>query len=263
LPQLIEKRKSLGKQIDLQQRKNKELKEKLTELGAMANLGKISALVAHEINNILMPLGNYAQVALNNPQDKELTEKALHKTIQNSARASEILESIMAMVNGEAAEMKECKLIDLVNEVFSCIGRDFEKDGIKVKLDVPEDLTVNVVPVQIEQVLMNLILNAREAMIPGGGILAIKAIQQNDEIVITVSDTGCGVSPENLGKVFKPFFTTKTPTSTAGRTGSGLGLAFCAEIVEVHNGTISVHSEQRKGTEFIITLPVIPHLLSP
>ena len=118
MPQLIEKRKSLGKQIDLQQQENKELKAKLIELQAMANLGKISAIVAHEINNILMPLGNYAQAALNNPQDKELTEKALHKTIQNSARASEILESIMAMVNGEAAEMRECRLIESCKRGF-------------------------------------------------------------------------------------------------------------------------------------------------
>jgi signal transduction histidine kinase len=256
LPQLIEKRRSLANQIHLQRQENKELRAKLIELGAMANLGKISAVVAHEINNILMPLGNYAQAALGNPQDKELTEKALHKTIQNSARASEILESIMAMVNGEAAEIKECKLINLVNEVFSCIGRDFEKDGIKVKLDVPADLTMRVVPVQIEQVIMNLLLNAREAMIPHGGILAIKAVQQNDEIILTVADTGCGISPENLKKVFKPFFTTKTLDSTAGRTGSGLGLAFCAEIVEVHNGSISVQSEPGKGTEFTVTLPV-------
>jgi len=256
LPQLIEKRRSLANQIHLQRQENKELRAKLIELGAMANLGKISAVVAHEINNILMPLGNYAQVALSNPQDRELTEKALHKTIQNSARASEILESIMAMVNGEAAEIKECKLINLVNEVFFCIGRDFEKDGINVKLDVPADLTMRVVPVQIEQVIMNLVLNAREAMIPRGGILFIKAMQQNDEIVLIVADTGSGISPENLKKVFKPFFTTKTPSSTAGRTGSGLGLAFCAEIIEVHNGSISVQSEPGKGTEFTVTLPV-------
>jgi signal transduction histidine kinase len=256
LPQLIEKRRSLSKQVDLQRQENKELRAKLIKLGAIANLGKISALVAHEINNILMPLGNYAQAALSNPEDRELTEKALHKTIQNSARASEILESIMAMVSGEAAEVRECKLIELVNEVFSCIGRDFEKDAIKVKLDIPADLTICVVPVQIQQVIMNLVLNAREAMIPRGGILSIKAMKQNDEIVFSVADTGCGINSENLKKVFKPFFSTKTINSTAGRTGSGLGLAFCVEIVEAHNGTISVQSEQEKGTEFIITLPL-------
>jgi signal transduction histidine kinase len=256
LPQLIEKRKSLNKQIDSQKQQNNELKAKMTKLQAMANLGKVSAIVAHEINNILMPLGNYAQAALAHPQDKELTEKALQKTIQNSARASEILESIVAMVNGETAEVRECRLAHLVDEVFSCIGRDFEKDGIKVKRDIPADLTINVVPVQFQQVIMNLVLNAYEAMKPRGGILSIKAIKQNNKLVFTVTDTGCGISPENLSRIFEPFFTTKTPTFPASKTGAGLGLAFCAEIIESHNGTISVQSEQTKGTEFTITLPL-------
>jgi signal transduction histidine kinase len=257
LPQLIEKRKSLGKQINLQQQENKELKAKLTKLQAMANLGKVSAIVAHEINNILMPLGNYAQAALNYPQDRDLTEKALKKTIHNSARASEILESIMAMVNGESAEVRKCRLINLVNEVFSCIGRDFGKDRIKLKIDIPADLDIDVVPVQFQQVIMNLVLNAYEAMQPCGGTLLIKAQEQDGKIVLTVADTGCGISPENLDRIFEPFFSTKTSDSPAGRTGSGLGLAFCMEIIESHNGTLAVQSEREKGTEFIITLPLI------
>lgn len=256
MPQLIAKRKSLSKQVELQLKENKELKKKLVELQAMANLGKISAIVAHEINNILMPLGNYALAALSSPDDKELTEKALHKTIQNSSRASEILESIMAMVSGETAVMRQVRLINLVNEVFSCIGRDFEKDGIKVKIDIPPELTLNVVPVQIHQVIMNLVLNAREAIMPHQGTLSIKAMKQNNEIILTIKDSGCGISPENLDKVFKPFFTTKTTDSPAGRTGFGLGLAFCAEIIEAHNGTISVQSQLEQGTEFTITLPI-------
>jgi signal transduction histidine kinase len=203
-----------------------------------------------------MPLGNYAQAALNNPQDRVLAEKALQKTVKNSARASEILESIMAMVNGEAAEVRKCRLTNLVNEVFSCIARDFEKDKIKLILDIPENITVDVVPVQFQQVLMNLILNAREAMMPAGGTLSIKAVVRDDEVIVAVADTGCGIKPENLDNIFKPFFSTKTLDSPAGRTGSGLGLAFCTEIIDAHNGTITVQSQPGKGTEFIIKLPL-------
>jgi signal transduction histidine kinase len=152
--------------------------------------------------------------------------------------------------------VRACILTNLVDEVFSCIGRDFEKDGIKVKLDIPADLTINVVPVQFQQVIMNLVLNAYEAMQPRGGTLSVKAMEQNDKIVFTIADTGCGISPENLGRIFEPFFSTKTRSSPASRTGAGLGLAFCAEIIEAHNGTISVRSEQIKGTEFTITLPL-------
>ncbi|MBN1787509.1 MAG: HAMP domain-containing histidine kinase [Sedimentisphaerales bacterium] len=256
MPQLINKRRSLTKRISLQQQENKELKAKLAKLQALANLGKVSAIVAHEINNILMPLGNYAQAALNYPQDQALTEKALKKTIQNSARASEILESIMAMVNGESAEIRRCRLLNIVKEVFSSIGRDFSKDKIKVNLEIPEDMNVDVIPVQFQQVIMNLILNAHDAMKPHGGILTVKACQEKNKAIIIIADTGTGISPENIEKIFEPFFTTKTIESQAERTGSGLGLAFCMDIIEAHNGTMAVQSERGQGTEFKITLPL-------
>ncbi|OHB56054.1 MAG: hypothetical protein A2Y12_17580 [Planctomycetes bacterium GWF2_42_9] len=251
---IIEKRRSLNKEISEQLQQKKELEVRLTRLQALANLGTLTAMVAHEINNILTPLGNYASVALGRPGDKELTEKALKKTVHNSNRASEILESILSIVNGEAAEKKICRLKQLLGEVFSCISRDFEKDCIKVKQEIPEDLDISVVPVQMQQVLMNLILNAREAMLPGGGSLIIEAKDAGDSVIITVADSGSGISPENMAKVFQPFFTTKTPTSPAARAGAGLGLHFCKEIVESHNGTIEVES-QGNGTKFTIILP--------
>lgn len=255
LPQLIQKRRSLNKEINLQVQQNKELQARLAKLQTLANLGTISAIVAHEINNILMPLGNYAQVALNNPQDTQLTQKALQKTVYNSARASEILESILAVVNGEAIEKKICRLQQLLEEVFSCIGRDFGKDCVKVKMEVPDELGFPAVPVQFQQVLMNLILNAREAMMPRGGILGINATKEQDKVIIEVSDTGCGIELENMSRLFEPFFSTKTLQSPAGRVGAGLGLVFCKEIIDSHEGTIDVQSEPGKGTKFTITLP--------
>ncbi len=252
---IIAKRRSLNKEISEQLQQKKELEARLTRLQTLANLGTLTAMIAHEINNILMPLSNYANVALQNPNDKALTEKALQKTAHNSARAGEILESIMAIVNGEAAEKRVCRLKQLVNEVFSCISRDFEKDCIKVKLEIPEDMDVAVVPVQMQQVMMNLIINAREAMLPRGGILTITAQNVDNSIAIEITDTGSGISPEDMEKVFQAFFTTKTPTSPAARAGAGLGLHFCKEIVESHNGTINVESTPDKGTKFSITLP--------
>ncbi|MDD5011202.1 MAG: HAMP domain-containing sensor histidine kinase [Phycisphaerae bacterium] len=255
MTQIIAKRRSLNKEINLQLQANKELQARFAKLQTLANLGTISAIVAHEINNILMPLGNYAQVALNNPQDTQLAKKALEKTVYNSARASEILEGIIAVVNGEALEKKICRLKQLVDEVFACIGRDFEKDRLKVAIDIPETMDINVVPVQFQQVLMNLILNAREAMMPRGGTLTINARKEQDKIIIEISDTGCGIEPDNMEKIFSPFFSTKTLDSPAGRVGAGLGLLFCKETVDSHNGTIDVQSAPDKGTKFTITLP--------
>lgn len=255
MPELLQKRRSLNKEISFQLQEKKELEARLSRLQALANLGTLTAMVAHEINNILMPLGNYAQVALSCPADKELTEKALKKTVFNSSRASEILESILAVVNGEAIEKKICRLKQLVDEVLSCMGRDFEKDCIKLKLDIPEHLDINVVPVQFQQVIMNLILNAREAMLPSAGTLSVKAFKQQENIIIEIADTGSGIAPENMKKIFEPFFSTKTPTSPAARLGAGLGLLFCKEVVDSHNGTITVDSAPNNGTKFTITLP--------
>lgn len=252
---IIEKRRSLNKELQSQQQENDQLKSKLTKLQTLANLGTVSAIVAHEINNILMPLGNYAQLALAHPEDTELAQKALNKTVFNSARASEILESILAIVNGETIEKKTSILVRLIDEVFACIARDFEKDGITVKLKVPDDLEVVAVPVQLQQVLMNLILNAREAILPGNGILTICAENGCDNVRIEIEDSGCGIDAENLKSIFEPFFSTKSIDTDAKRNGAGVGLAFCKDIVDAHDGFITVESVIGKGTKFIVTLP--------
>ncbi|MCD4831755.1 MAG: HAMP domain-containing histidine kinase [Anaerohalosphaeraceae bacterium] len=252
---IIEKRRSLNMELENQRKENSNLRSRLTKLQTLANMGTVSALVAHEINNILMPLGNYAMVALNSPEDGALTKKALEKTVYNSSRASEILESILGIVNGETAELKHCKLKNLVEDVFACIGRDFGRDGIKVCLDISEDLEIYAVPVQMQQVFMNLILNAREAIMPRAGTISIKAESVDGDVIIEVCDSGSGISPSDMKNLFIAFFTTKTADGPSGRNGAGLGLVFCKEMIDSHNGTITVESQEGQGTKFIITLP--------
>jgi signal transduction histidine kinase len=112
------------------------------------------------------------------------------------------------------------------------------------------------VPAQIQQVLMNLILNARDAMLPRGGILTIKAQDTVDTVQIEVADTGCGIEPADLKKIFEPFFTTRTDKSSPSETiGSGFGLVFCKQIIDAHGGSIAVESEPARGSTFKITLP--------
>jgi signal transduction histidine kinase len=144
----------------------------------------------------------------------------------------------------------------LVEEIFTCLCRDFTKDGITVEIHIPEELTVWCVSVQIQQVIMNLVLNARDAMLPRGGILCIKASENSDAIKIEVSDTGEGIEPADLKKIFDSFFTTKTnKNTTSGYSGAGLGLAFCKKIIAEHEGLISVESKSTNGTKFKIILP--------
>ena len=253
---IIEKRLSLHKQLAEQEQLNDVLKSQTVKLQALANIGTITSMIAHEINNLLTPLGNYAALALKNPEDKALTEKALHKAVGNCERASKIMESLLAVANGEMQEKQNTCLTGLVEDVFTCLCRDFAKDGITVNIEIPEELTIWAVPVQIQQVLMNLILNGRDAMLPGGGVLTIRARQAGDSVEIQVADTGCGIEPAVLEEIFEPFFTTKMDESSPGRcAGSGLGLAFCRRIIDSHGGCISVESKPQEGTTFRITLP--------
>ena len=145
---------------------------------------------------------------------------------------------------------------ELIDEIFTCLCRDFTKDGIIVEIRVPDDISVYVIPVQIQQVLMNLILNARDAMLPGGGVLTIRAAETAETVIIEVADTGQGIDPSNLINIFETFYTTKTDkASPAERSGSGIGLAFCKMIIDGHKGCISVESEPGQGSTFKIVLP--------
>jgi signal transduction histidine kinase len=228
----------------------------MTRLQALANIGTTTCMVAHEINNLLTPLANFAALAMNNPDDKPLTEKALRKAVHNCQRASKFMDSMLAVTNGQTQEKQNTKLSLMLDDVFNCLCRDFSKDGITVNIKIPEALTVWAVPVQLQQVLMNLILNAREAMLPRGGVLTIKAEDTADAVWIELADTGCGIEQADLKKIFQPFFTTKADKkSSSQHSGSGLGLAFVKRIIDDHGGAISVESKPAGGSSFKITLP--------
>ena len=225
------------------------------QLQALANIGITTSMMAHEINNLLTPLANYAALALNNPDDTALSKKSLVKTANNCKRAINIMQSILKVANGDNTK-HNTNLRLLVDDIFNCLCRDFSKDNIKVNIDIPDDLEIFAVPIDIQQVLMNLILNARDAMLARGGKMAIIAKSHSDQVEILVSDTGSGISYEDQHLIFEPFFTTKkTDDKSYDMGGSGLGLAFCKKAVEEHNGQITVRSKMMEGTTFSITLP--------
>jgi signal transduction histidine kinase len=217
-------------------------------------------MIAHEINNLLTPLANYAALAAQNPGDRKLAEKAFDKTVRNCQRAAKIMQSILAMANGQRQQRETVSAKALIEDVFTCLCRDFGKDRIQVEIDVDDTLQVSCIPVQIQQVLMNLVLNARDAMLPGGGCLRVSATANAEHIDLLVSDTGSGITPENLKNIFRPFFTTKTAEGrpAGSNAGSGVGLAFCRRTVEAHGGQIMVQSQLGQGSIFTIRLPRMP-----
>lgn len=252
---------ALTRQLAETQRQLDDLRDQLTESQRLATIGTIAAVIAHEFNNLLTPIVSYSQYALQSAEgptpDMELIRKALSKAFQSSDKAGKICSSMLGLARGESC-FGQVAVRKLVNEVLMVLARDPQKDGIALRVQVQPELTVWGDPVQLEQVLLNLLINARHAMLGRGGSLTVKAakVEDSDEIRLQVIDTGPGIPEKLLPKIFQPFFTTKGTARKGEAKGTGLGLAICKEIIEHHKGRIEVTSEVGKGTTFSLFLPI-------
>lgn len=251
---------SLGGQVAQLQQQLDELKRQLTESQRLATIGTITAVVAHEFNNLLTPIVSYSQYALQSAQgqnpDMELIKKALSKSFQSADKAGKICQSMLGLARGQTV-FETVAVQKLVDETLLVMARDPHKDGIALRVQVQPEIKVHGDPVQLEQVLLNLLINARQAMLGRGGSLTVKAarLDEGGQIRLQVIDTGPGIPEKVKHKIFEPFFTTKGTARRGEAKGTGLGLAICKEIVEHHKGTIEVESQVGKGTTFSILLP--------
>src|SRR3984957_15908439 len=249
-------------QIEFLQQQLNAVREQLTETQRLATIGTIAAVIAHEFNNILTPIVSYSQYALQSAEgpkpDMELIKKALSKSYQASTKAGKICNSMLSLARGDAT-FGSVSVQKLVDEVLMVLARDPQKDGIALRVQIQPDLFIDGEEIQLEQVLLNLLINARQAMLGKGGSLWVKAAQTDfpGELRIQVIDTGPGIPEKLLPKIFQPFFTTKGTTRNGEARGTGLGLAICKEIIEHHHGRIEVQSEGGKGTTFSIFLPTV------
>jgi signal transduction histidine kinase len=256
---------SLEQAIGTLQQRLDTLKSALAQQQKLATLGMVTAVIAHEFNNILTPMISYTQYALSNKSDDALREKALQKALLGAERAVAISKSLLGFAKGDdstSANIKQC-----VAESLNCLSREPAKDGINLTVDVEPDLTVAMNAGQFQQVLMNLIVNARSAMVTkgraGGRRLTIRAGRSTKgRAQISVADTGPGIDPTTQKRIFEPFFSTKPAdtadplASTEPRGGTGLGLTICQELLAAADATIRVESELGNGATFIIDLPI-------
>lgn len=254
--------------IHLRLRENEDrivsLEKQLQATQKLSLIGTTACLAAHEFNNMLALMINYSELALKHEDDVALMRKALEKVIKHGNNAALIVQSMLGQVRNQSQQCETVRITFLVRECFQSLARDFRKDNIEVKITVPEDLRLSVVRGQIQQVLLNLMINARQAMLPRGGTLTIDGQYRADEIVlIKITDTGCGIEPEKIARIFEPFFSTKTNEVNPDMRGTGLGLSVCKDIIESHDGTIEVESELDRGTTFTIALPAHSSVTSP
>jgi signal transduction histidine kinase len=212
--------------------------------------------VAHEFNNILTTIMNFAKLGMKPDSTPETRVHALEKILKGSQRAATIISSMLGFARNQSMQRVPTDLVALVEEVLVLTDKDLRKHQIKVETKFSGRPQAPVVRGQIEQILINLMINARQAM-PHGGRLTLEVSEntRTQMAEISVIDTGVGIPPDRLRLIFEPFYTTKQPDEH-GHGGSGLGLSVCRQIIEQHQGRIRVESLPGKGSKFIVKLPL-------
>jgi signal transduction histidine kinase len=232
------------------------LRRQLVALQRVSSLGVLAGGVCHELNNALTPILNYAKLGLRNP-DPAYRERALLKILEAAERATAITGGVLGLARPRADRREPADLARLVEEVILLVGKDLSSHRVQLDLQVVNRPHAKVNPAQIQQVLLNLIINARQAMPRGGPVRVRVGHEPNARLAeVSVADTGDGIAPADLRRIFEPFFTTKTGPDDVGLGGTGLGLSVCRDIVESHRGRLRAESRVGQGTTFTLRLPV-------
>ena len=228
------------------------LRQQLLQAQRLSSVGELASGIAHEFNNILTTIINSAKLGSRNPDVSE-KQLAFDRIVKAGQRAAAIAGGMLGFARKSSSHRQLCDIARLVEEVLILTDKDMSKNRVQVETRLLARPVARVVPGQIEQILVNLVLNARQAM-SGGGRLKIEVRETDDTAEIRVSDTGQGIAPDQLRLIFEPFFTTKQPDEY-GRGGTGLGLSVCRQIIEQHHGRIRVESVVGKGSTFTVKLP--------
>ncbi len=221
--------------------------EKMVQSEKLASIGILAAGVAHEINNPLGGLFNCVQMLKQSGDNPEFRERYLALVKEGLDKIETTVSKLLWMSRKSEHAPVDVNVRNAVDGVYHFVEYRIQKDNIKFTNEVPEDLRVIVDLHDIQQMLLNLLINAVHAM-RNGGQLSIGGRQENGTIKIDIADTGVGIAPENVSKIFDPFFTTK-PTGE----GTGLGLWLSYGIMKNYNGEITVESELGKGSRFTLT----------
>lgn len=228
----------------------KALRGRLEQSDRMAAIGTLASGIAHEFNNLLGAILGYNQLAKSSGKLEDY-KRCSQVVFECCRRAKEIVYNLLSFARRKKSVAEEIILEDLIDQVLVLVERDFEKHGIKLVRDYRyKELIVTDVG-QLQQVLLNLIINARQAMehVEREHVLTISTWEEDGFIHLAIKDTGVGIEKEHLSRIFEPFFTTK------GANGSGLGLSLCYSFIKNLNSEIEVKSQKDQGSCFELILP--------
>ena len=228
-----------------------ELEQRLVQADKLSSIGLLAAGVAHEVNTPLAVISTYAQMLAKQVAEDSQKSLILEKIAKQTFRASEIVNSLLNFSRTSTTSYGGVSLNKIVQETLSLLEHQFTKAGIQIHTDLDPDVPlVHGNGGKLQQVFLNLFLNARDAM-GAGGTLEVRSWAEGLGARVEVSDTGHGIAPENLHRIYDPFFTTK-----GAKKGTGLGLSVTYGIIQEHGGSIEVSNRRGGGATFRVELPL-------
>jgi PAS domain S-box-containing protein len=238
-----------------------ELESQLSQAEKLSSIGLLAAGVAHEVNTPLAVISSYAQMLAKQVHHDDKQSVLLDKITKQTFRASEIVNSLLNFSRTSSSEFTDVDLNRVIKDTLTLLEHQFKTARITVQHDLYPDLpTIHGNTGKLQQVFLNLFLNAKDAM-PGGGTLSIST-NNGQHIQVKVSDTGTGIAQEHIHRIYDPFFTTKSKPTTGHTGGTGLGLSVTYGIIQEHAGKIRVDSAPGRGTTFIMEFPLVRKAVS-
>lgn len=236
---------------------NAALRAKVEQLQRMAILGELTSTTTHEFNNLLTTILNYAKLGMRYRDDPS-RDKAFQRILDASNRAAKLTGTILAMARNRSGQMEPTDLKQVIEDTLLLMEKELQKYRIGIEKKIESVPLILAAGNQLQRVLINMLVNARQAM-PNGGMVLLQLTSEDEgrTVTLAIRDTGAGIAPEHLPKIFDPFFSTKSGPDASGKGGTGLGLSACREIIESHSGRIRVESSVGRGTQFIMRFPTL------
>ena len=232
------------------------LEAQLRQTQKLAALGELVSTTTHEFNNALTTIINYAKLGLRH-KDEATRDKAFDRMLTAARRAERITNSVLGFARNRSNEFEATDLARVVGDTLLLLEREMQRYRVTVETRLDPVPQVRAIGNQIQQVLLNLLTNARQAMPRGGTIVVRLAVNEADGTVeLSVRDTGSGIPQDKLPRIFDRYYTTKDGPDASGKGGTGVGLSTCRDIIQAHHGRIRVESAIGRGTAFIIRLPI-------
>jgi two-component system, NtrC family, sensor kinase len=234
-----------------------ELESQLSQAEKMSSIGLLAAGVAHEVNTPLAVISSYAQMLQKQVNGDEKLSSLLDKITRQTFRASEIVNNLLNFSRTSAAEFSDINLNKIISDTLALLEHQLKTARVSVETQLDHDLPViHGNAGKLQQVFLNLFLNAKDAMSGAGGTLRVQTANGSG-VNVSVSDTGTGIAPEHIHKIYDPFFTTKVSPREGQPRGTGLGLSVTYGIIQEHAGKIRVESRAGLGTTFHLEFPLI------